>query len=155
MLFSKPAIAFLIAGLATFSIQAQEKKITRDQLPPAVEKTVAAEESKGATVKGFSTEIENGQKLYEAELTESGHGKDVSMDKDGNVVEVEQEVSLDSLPGDVKDGLTKAAGKGRITRVESLTKGGKLVAYEAVVRNGSRRYEVQVGPDGNKLAHKE
>ena len=153
-LLSKVGTASLLA-VATLSLQAQEKKITRDQLPPAVEKAVAAEEGKGATVKGFSTEMEKGQKLYEAELTENGHGKDVSMDKDGNIVEVEEEVSLDSLPGEVKDGLTKAAGKGSITKVESLTKGGKLVAYEAVVKNGSNRSEVQVGPDGKKLTHKE
>jgi hypothetical protein len=153
-LLNRVGISCLLA-LATASLYAQEKKITRDQLPAAVEKAVAAEESKGATVKGFSTEIEKGQKLYEAELTESGHGKDVSMDKQGNVVEVEEEVSLDSLPGEVKDGLTKAAGKGSITKVESLTKGSKLVAYEAVVKNGSKRSEVQVGPDGKKLAHKQ
>lgn len=154
-LLSKVGIAFLIAGLATLSLQAQEKKIARQQLPPAVEKAVAAEESKGATVKGFSTEVEKGQKLYEAELTENGHGKDVSMDAQGNVVEVEEEVSLDSLPAAVKDGLRKAAGSSSITKVESLTKKGKLVAYEAAVKNGNKRSEVQVGPDGEKLAHKE
>lgn len=154
-LLSKVGIAFLIAGLATLSLQAQEKKIARQQLPPAVEKAVAAEESKGATVKGFSTEVEKGQKLYEAELTENGHGKDVSMDAQRNVVEVEEEVSLDSLPAAVKDGLRKAAGSSSITKVESLTKKGKLVAYEAAVKNGNKRSEVQVGPDGEKLAHKE
>jgi hypothetical protein len=148
-------IALLLAGLPTLSLQAQEKKITRDQLPPAVEKAVAAQESKGATVKGFATEIEKGKKLYEAELTENGHGKDVSMDEQGNVVEVEEEVSLDSLPAEVKDGLTKAAGSGTITRVESLTKSDKLVAYEAVVKNGGKRSEIQVGPDGKKLTHKQ
>src|SRR2546421_3848446 len=154
-LLDKLGIAFLLVGVATLSLQAQEKKIKREQLPPAVEKAVAAEENKGATVKGFSTEIEKGQKLYEAELTENGHGRDVSMDANGNVVEIEEEVSLDSLPATVKDGLTKAAGTGSITKVESLTKGDKLVAYEAVVKNGSKRSEVQVGPDGKKLAHKE
>lgn len=84
-----------------------------------------------------------------------GHGKDISMDKDGKIVEVEEEVAMDSLPPEVKAGLTKAAGSGTITEVESLTKGGELVAYEADVKNGSNRSEVQVGPNGNKLAHEE
>ena len=52
------ASALLLAGTAS----AQEKRIKRSDLPPAVEKTVAAQ-SKGATIKGFSTEKENGQTL--------------------------------------------------------------------------------------------
>jgi hypothetical protein len=142
----------LLAGPPT--IQAQEKKLKREELPPAVEKTVA-EQSKGATIRGFSTEVEGGKRLYEVELEVSGHGKDISMDKQGNIVEVEEEVPMESLPGNVKDGLTKAAGSGTLGKVESLTKNGKLVAYEAVVKAGTKRSEVQVGPDGKKLAHPE
>ena len=83
----------------------------------------------------------------------NGHGKDISMDKDGKIVEVEEEVPMDSLPPAVKAGLTKAAGSGKITKVESLTQGGKLVAYEADVTNGTKHSEVQVGPNGKQLAH--
>ena len=145
----------LMTALAVLSAaHAQEKKIKRAELPPAVEKTVA-EQSKGATVRGFSTEMEKGKRLYEAELTVNGHGKDISMDEKGNIVEVEEEVALDALPPAVKAGLTKAAGAGTISKVESLTKGGKLVAYEAGVKTGTKRSEVQVGPDGAKLAHPE
>src|SRR5580704_4910554 len=149
------AVLSLVTGLAALtSAQAQERKVKREDLPPAVEKTVAAQ-SQGATIKGFSTEVEGGKTLYEVELTVNGHGKDISMDMDGKIVEVEEEVAMDSLPPEVKAGLTKAAGSGTIAKVESLTKGGKLVAYEADVKNGSRLSEVQVGTNGNKLAHEE
>jgi hypothetical protein len=47
------------------------------------------------------------------------------------------------------------AGKGTITKVESLSKGGKLVAYEVTVKTGMKKSEVQVGPDGKELAHPE
>lgn len=149
------AVLSLITGLTVLTIaQAQEKKIKREELPPAVEKTVS-EQSQGATIKGFSTEVEKGKRLYEIELWVNGHGKDISMDKDGKIVEVEEEVAMDSLPPEVKTGLTRAAGSGTITRVESLTKGGKLVAYEAGVKNGPKHSEVQVGPNGKKLTHEE
>jgi hypothetical protein len=149
------AVLSLITGLATVTaVQAQEKKIKREELPPAVEKTVV-EQSQGSTIKGFSTEVDKGKRLYEVELTVNGHSKDISMDKDGKIVEVEEEVVMDSLLPEVKAGLTRAAGSGTITKVESLTKGGKLVAYEAGVRNGPKHSEVQVGPNGNKLAHEE
>jgi len=138
----------------TCVVQAQEKKIKREELPPPVEKTVAAQ-AKGATVRGFSKEAEKGKIYYEAELTVNGHGKDVLMDEKGIIVEVEEEVSLDSLPATVQEGLRKAAGAGKIGKVESLTKNGKLVAYEAVVKSGEKRSEVQVSPEGKKLARPE
>ena len=138
----------------TASIEAQEKKIKRSDLPAAVEKTVA-EQSKGATIKGFATEVEDGKKIYEAEMIVNGHGKDISIDEKGNVIEIEEEVAIGSLPPTVKDSLMKAAGKGNIEKVESLTKQGKIVAYEAVVKTGTKRSEIQVGPDGKKLSHPE
>ena len=154
-LYEKLVLAVLVTGMATLSaVQAQEKKLKREDLPPAVEKTVA-EQSKGAAIQGFSTEMEGGKSLYEVELVVSGHGKDISMDKDGNIVEVEEEIPLESLSSPVKDGLTQAAGSGTISKVESITKNGKLVAYEADVKTGTKRSEVQVGPDGKKLAHPE
>src|ERR1700676_1334903 len=142
--------SLLLAGSAS----AQEKKIKRSDLPPAVEKTVAAQ-SVGATIRGFSTEKEKGQTLFEVEMTVSGHSKDVSMTADGSIVEVEEQVPFDSLSPEIKAGLQAKAGKGKITKVESLTKKDKLVAYEAQVVTNGKRSEVQVGPDGKPLAHEE
>jgi hypothetical protein len=140
----------LLAGSAS----AQEKKIKRSDLPSAVEKTVAAQ-SVGATIRGFSTEVEKGQTLFEVEMTVSGHSKDISMTADGSIVEVEEQVVLDSLSAEVKAGLQAKAGKGKITKVESLTKKDKLVAYEAQVVTNGKKSEVQVGPDGKPLDHEE
>jgi hypothetical protein len=133
---------------------AQEKKIKRSDLPPAVEKTVAAK-SEGATIKGFSTEKEKGETFYEAEMMVNGHSKDVLIAADGTVAEVEEQVALDSLSADVKTGLQAKAGKGKILKVESITKKGKLVAYEAQVNTNGKKSEVQVGPDGKPLDHEE
>ncbi len=149
-------LAGLVAGglLLAGSASAQEKKIKRSDLPPAVEKTVAAQ-SEGATVRGFSTEKENGQTFYEAEMMVNGHSKDVLIAADGTVAEVEEQVALDSLPADVKAGLKAKAGKGQIIKVESITKKGKLVAYEAKLESNGKKSEVQVGPDGKPLDHEE
>ena len=134
--------------------QAQERKLKRAQLPAAVEKTVA-EQSQGATIVGFATEVENGRRLYEAELKVNGLGKDILMDKNGNIVEVEAEVPMDSLPSAVQEGLKKVAGTRTIVKIESLTKNGTLVAYEAVVKAGAKRSEIQVGPNGEKLTKRQ
>jgi hypothetical protein len=141
-------VSVLVAG------QEQEKKIKRTDLPPAVENAVVAE-SQGATIRGFSQERENGKTFYEAELMVRGHSKDVLMDANGKVVEVEEETPIESLPPAVRQGLQTRAGTGTLIKVETLTKSGRLVAYEAKVLTNEKRSEVQVGPDGKPLAHEE
>ncbi len=143
---------FAISSLLLVGVcQAQEKKIRRSELPPKVEQTVK-EVSKGATILGFAQEIENGQSTYEVQMLVSGHSKDVQMSSEGEVTEVEEQVELSSLSDEVAQGLQRLAGIGKITKVESITKKNKLVAYEAQVKNG-KKAEVQVGPDGNPLDH--
>ena len=144
----------LLVGVLFCVAPAQERKINRSQLPPAVEQTVVRE-SEGATIKGFATEVEHGQKFYEASLVVNGHTKDILIDRQGKVVEVEEQVAMDSLPASVQEALRKAAGIGTIAVIESLTKNGQLVAYEAQVKHGRRRSEIQVGPNGVKLKRPE
>jgi hypothetical protein len=152
---TKHLVALVASGLLLAgTMYAQEKIIKRSDLPPAVEKTVATQ-SAGATIRGFSTEKEKGQTLYEVEMTVNGHSKDISMAADGSIVEIEEQVALDALSPEVKAGLQAKAGKGKILKVESLTKKDKLVAYEAQVDTNGKKSEVQVGPDGKPLDHEE
>jgi hypothetical protein len=146
-------IAFTALALACSS-SAQETKIKRSDLPPAVEQTVVAN-STGATINGFSKEKEHGQVFYEAEMTVNGHSQDILIAADGTITEIEEAVSLDSLSADVKAGLQAKAAPGKILKVESITKHDKLVAYEAKVEKNGKKSEVQVGPDGKPLAHEE
>jgi uncharacterized membrane protein YkoI len=140
--------------LALTLVATAEEKIKRSALPPAVEKAVQAE-TQGATIKGFAQEREQGKTFYEAETVVNGHTRDVLFAGDGTIAEIEEEVAFDSLPANVQAGLTQKAAGGKITKVESLTKKGKLVAYEGQVKKGSKSSEIQVGPDGKNLTHEE
>ena len=95
----------------TFPIWSEETKIKRSDLPEAVEKTVTAE-GQGATIRGFSKEREHGQTFYEAELIVNGRSKDILIDANGAIVEVEEQVAMDSLSPAVRDGLQAKAGNG-------------------------------------------
>jgi len=148
-----PVIAALSLTLPLYAL-AQEKKIERSALPPAVEQTVQ-QQSQGATIKGFATEHEHGKKVYEAEMIVNGHTKDIQIAADGTLNEVEEEVAFDSLPAAVQSALTVKAAGAKIVKVESLTKKEKLVAYEAATLKGAKKGEIQVGPDGKTLAHEE
>lgn len=140
---------FFVTGL-----RAQETPVERSDLPRAVQKA-ADEQSKGATAKSFAKEVDHGKVQYEIKLSVNGHSKEIIVDPRGNILEIEEEVTLEALPGPVRQGLEHAAGKKKILKVGSLTKHGALVAYKAQVLEGEKHSEIQLGPDGKPLAHKE
>jgi hypothetical protein len=146
--------AVAVTAFALTMVASAEKKIERSALPAAVEKTVQVQ-SQGATIKGFASEVENGKLTYEAEMVVNGHSKDIGIAKDGTLLEVEEEVAISTLPAAVQSALTTKAAGAKITKVESLTKNDKLVAYEAATLKGAKKGEIQVGPNGEKLAHEE
>lgn len=154
MRIATAALVLLTTTVLAPRAAAQERAVKRSQLPAAVRRT-ADEQSRGATVHGYATEQDEGRTVYEVAMTLHGRSRDVTIDSAGTVLEIEEQVPFDSLPEAVRNGLRQAAGSGQISSVESLTKRGRLVAYEAHVRTGRKRSEIQVGPDGKPLAHPE
>lgn len=146
------AAKVFIATLSVAAIaSASERKIPRSALPPAVEKTVQ-QQTQGATVREFTMETENGKVEYEVEMTANGHSKDVSIAPDGTILEVEETVTFDSLPTAAKAALLARANDAKIGTIESVSRNGKIVSYEAHVVSGGKRSEIAFGPNGEKLA---
>jgi hypothetical protein len=151
----------VLAGVLAASGWDVRKKVQMKDLPPAVRQAVM-EQSKGATVRGLSMGIEKGKTYYEAELSVNNHARGVVFDADGKVVEIKDAVKIEDVPASAQAGLMTIAGTGKVERVESLTRNGQIVGYEAVIvrapvagRAGQRlpgKTEVQVDPQGN-LAH--
>ena len=155
MAMRRLGFAAAIGAASVLVLQASaEKKVNRSELPPAVEQTVQ-QQSQGAVIKGISSEREGGVFQYEVEMTVGGHGRDIAIAKDGTLLEIEDEVALNALPSNVQSALAAKAAGAKITKVESLTKKGKLVAYEAATLKGTKKGEIQVGPNGEKLSHEE
>jgi hypothetical protein len=150
---SKQLAAVIVVG-AVLAAGAEERKLTRQQLPPDVVSTVDRE-TQGSTVKGFATERENGKKVYEVETVLNGHTRDLQIAADGTLNEIEEEVAMDVLPAGVRTAVMAKAKGAHVTRVESLTKNGKLVAYEVATERNGHKGEIQVGPTGEKLSREE
>jgi hypothetical protein len=143
----------IMIGLVTAIVavgQDTEVKIARKDLPAPVEQTVR-EQSKGAVVRGFAREVKSGETFYEVELSVKGIKKDVLLDPTGKVVEVEEQVTLNSLPAVARNEIVKQAGKGKILMVESITKDNVLVGYEAHKKSASKIFEIKVNPDGTPM----
>jgi uncharacterized membrane protein YkoI len=138
--------ALVLAGWAL-----AESKVKMEDLPLAVQKT-AKEQSKNAIVAGLSKEVEGGKTIYEIETKVNGKSRDVSVDAAGAVIEVEQEVEMDSLPAAAKEAIRQKIGGGKLKKVEAVTKGSS-VTYEAnYVGKLGKTAEIAVNADGT--AHK-
>ena len=143
-------ISFSLFLVGVVSAQESERRVKMKDLPQAVQQTVR-EQSRGAIIKGFSKEVEHGQTFYEVEMKVNGHGKDVLIDPNGTVVEIEEEVALASLAPDVRVTIEQHADKGKVRKVEAITKNKTIVAYEAVVQKAGKKSEIKVAPDGKLL----
>src|SRR6266850_1727093 len=140
------------AGILSIGIgiaQSAEKKVKMSDLPAAVQQAIA-QQSKGATVKGLATEVEDGKTLYEAELMVNGHSKDVTFDAQGNVVDLEEQTSLDKIPAEARAAIQKAAGNGEVLLVETVTEKG-VTNYEAQIKKGGKKSEVVVDAAGKAV----
>ena len=140
-------LSFLLAIALCSLAPAVEKRIKKSDLPPSVLKT-AEEQAKGATVKGYAKETEDGQTFYEVETVAGGKSRDILIDAGGKLVEVEEQKDLDSIPAAAKAALEKS---GKVLKVESVTRGNN-VAYEAIVQSKGKKSEVKVDAEGNALA---
>jgi uncharacterized membrane protein YkoI len=134
------------ATLATGLAFAADKPAKLSDLPSAVQKAIQ-EQTKGAEIKGLSTETEKGKTLYEAETRLNGHGRDLLFDKTGALVEVEEETTLDAIPAPARSAIQKKAAGGKVLKVETVTSGSR-VSYEAEIEKNGQKSECAVKPDG-------
>jgi uncharacterized membrane protein YkoI len=111
-----------------------DKKVSLKNLPAAVKATVEAE-SKGAKVKGISSEKAKGKTVYELETLVNGRIRDLMIDSAGKVYVVEEQIDADKVPAPVR---------------QALEQKGKIVVIESVVEDGKTTYEGQVQPKTGK-----
>ena len=142
----KHTVKLILAVTLSTSIWAADVKVKMADLPPAVQ-TAVKEQTKSATLVSLVKETENGKTTWEAETTLNGKGRDVSFDKTGAVVSVEQEIDLDALPAAARTAITKKIGTGKLTKVESVTV-GTTVSFEATYTKAGKTLEAGVNADG-------
>jgi uncharacterized membrane protein YkoI len=143
---SSIGIALVLASFAASSLCGAETKVKFENLPSAVQKTVQAETAH-ATLVGLTKAVEHGKLNYEIETKVNGRSRDLSVDANGTILSVEEEVSLDSLPAVAKAAIEKKAAQGKVSKVEKVTENGK-VTYEAAISVKGKKSETQIAEDG-------
>ncbi|MGA3018805.1 MAG: PepSY domain-containing protein [Bryobacteraceae bacterium] len=126
---------------------AAEKKVQMKDLPPAVQKTVQ-DQTKGAEIRGISSETEKGKLIYEVETMVNGKHRDILVDAKGAVTEVEEETAIESIPAAAQAAIEKKAAGGKIAMVETVTRGSATLYEATYTDKGGKKHEFAVKPDG-------
>jgi uncharacterized membrane protein YkoI len=138
---SLAAVALFCAGIAR-----ADARISLKELPEVVRKAVT-DNLQGGVIKAVSTELDKGQTFYEVETVRAGQPRDLLFDKAGELVSVEETVTLSAVPEAVRNALT---AQGKVVRVETVTKAG-VVSYEGVVEKAGKRSEIALDAEGKRL----
>ena len=145
------ALTVLFAIVALGSAMAQTKKsLQLKDLPAAVQKTVGANLN-GGEIKNIAKEKEDGVEQYEVESVLNGKSRDFNVDSKGGLLVMEEGTTIDAIPAAAKAGILKRVGLGRLGMIETFTKTGLPMMYEASYtdKNG-KKHEVLVKADGSQ-----
>jgi uncharacterized membrane protein YkoI len=148
MTLTAAAIAIALSAPSSLPVQAPAPKpaphVDLSKYPAAVRATIEAE-TKNATLKGVSKENEKGKTQYEVETLVGGKSRDLLVDPSGKVIEVEEEIPLESAPAAVQDALK---ARGTVLKLERVDRDG-ATTYEASVKGKSgKKSEVTVDAQG-------
>jgi len=144
------ALSTITAALTLFlGVSYGEKKLTLQDLPPAVQKTVQAE-LKGGEIKSIDKETEHGVAQYEVETMLNGKHRDFEVDTKGTLMVVEEETSIDSIPAPAKAAILKKVGAGKLGMVELFMRGGETMYEAAYSGKDGKKHEVLVKADGTE-----
>lgn len=149
------AIFSLLAVLVAFIAcsKESEKTLSQGEVPSAVLQAFTSQYP-DASVREYSSEREKGQTLYEISFTADNKAYDVTYNKDGQVVEVEEQITAEELPEAIKNELTKSFSKFQLNKVERIQEGGKIF-YEAKLTafedSQKRAYEIKYSESGELI----
>lgn len=146
------AVCLIFCLVFAFTSLAQEKKISRKDLPRPVLDAFEKAYPK-ATIKGLSMEKENGKTYYEVESVEGTTTRDLLYLPDGTIVEIEEGIAMADLPTPVKEAIVAKYPKGRVDKAERTTR-GPAVSYEMRISFSGKSIEVSFDPAGKLLEEK-
>ncbi len=142
---------FIPSVFMAAALYAADTRVKLEDLPSAVQNTVK-EQTKAGTLAGLAKEVEKGKTMYEVETKVNGKTRDLMLNETGEIMSIEEEVDLDSIPAPAKAAIQKRAAGGSVEKVEKLTEGSK-VSYEAALKSKTgKKLEAAVNADGS--AHK-
>ena len=143
-------LAVVVFCLSFLAVENKGKSLELKDLPAVVQKTVE-DNVKGGQIKNISKEEEDGIEQYEVESLVNGKSRDFNVDTKGNLLVVEEATTIDAIPATAKASILKKVADGKLRTVETFTKPGQPIMYEAAyIDKKGRHHEVLVKADGTE-----
>jgi len=169
-------LALCLGALASRQVTEKETLVSIDRVPLAVRATLLGQ---GGAIGEIEMQTENGQTVYEADVTINGQPFEVKVAADGSLISKEsddedneedgddeeedadeeeengEQLSIDQvLDPAVKDTILREAQGGTIKEIERGSENGQII-YEADVVISGQEVELKIAPDSGKLISKE
>lgn len=141
-------LAVVVFCLSFLAQENKGKSLQLKDLPAVVQKTVE-DNVKGGQIKNISKEKEDGIEQYGGESLVNGKSRDFNVDTKGNLLVVEESTTIDAIPAAAKASILKKVADGKLRTVETFTKPGQPLMYEAAyIDKKGKHHEVLVKADG-------
>lgn len=141
---SHPMLAAVIVALVVFPAAAEERRLSRSQVPPPVLSAFETAYPKAKALR-FAEEENDGKACYEIESREDGTRRDLLFSADGSLLEIEEVVPESALPAAVREEIARLAPKAKVQSVEKVTRGGKVTFEIALSGAGTRELVLDAG----------
>jgi uncharacterized membrane protein YkoI len=145
----------VLLTLLVFGLSAQDEKVAPDKLPPKVAETVKAR-FPGATITQATKTKENGETVYDIEMTKDGRKHEIDVKEDGSIVNFENQIDVKKLPeavtSAVKTKYPNCTIKEAMEVVVIKDKKDVVEEYEVIIDTAEKKdVELTVSPDGKKI----
>jgi hypothetical protein len=125
---------------------AQDKKITKKDLPSAVLRSFEAAYPK-AKVNNYAKEVEKGVTYYELETMEGKIKRDLLYNADGTLEEAEEILTPGTVPEILVKSIEEEYPKATILSGEKTSRGSEI-SFDVVIAAGKDRVNVTLSGDG-------
>ncbi len=150
-IFTIIAVAAIAGSVTAARAGEKEETISLDKVPDAVHKALAAY-AQDSEVKKAEVADEDGKKVYEFEIEQSGKSFELSFSKKGKYLGREEDVQLSDMPEAVQTALKTEAGDGKLSGFEKAEDKDHKITYEADLEKGGKKFEVAVDENGKVIS---
>ena len=138
--------AMVLNGCSLFT-----KEVKLEDIPPAAQAAIEAYTS-GEGIEKITHEKEEGKPFYKVEYKNNGRKFELEVDKDGEVLEAEEIVTMEDLPPAAQETVKTASAGAEIKELALLeTEEGKTF-YEVEFEKDGKEHKVKIAEDGTILA---
>ena len=144
-----PTVALIFAvvlnGCGLFT-----KEVKLEDIPPAAQAAIESYTS-GEGIEKITHEKEEGKDFYKVEYKKDSRKFELEVDKDGEVLEAEEIVTMEDLPPAVQETVKTASAGAEIKELALLeTEEGKIF-YEIEFEKDGKEHKVKIAEDGTVL----